>query len=148
MLLNLSAIPFSIGFLSKILLITSLILSKRPMNFFRVTNIPPPSKPAKISPTEIFSVIHLKVVDITVPIFLATFEIQDNTDLNILPKLRIPLVADSNNLDAPPNVFDRASEIFVNMSLVFAPSLIYAKKSPMEAAASKRKSVKLLIPLD
>ena len=82
------------------------------------------------------------------PIFPDTFKIQENTDLNILPKPRRPLIADSNTLEAPPNAFEKASEILVNISLVLAPSLIDAKKSPTEAAASKRKSAKLLIPLD
>ena len=153
--LNLSPIPSPLSFLLKMLSMVSLILSSKPLNFFNAINIPPPAKPAKISPIETCSDIHVKVFTNASLILPATFEItahafnnQSPTLENTSPKLRTPSVADTKISEILPNPLDSKSEIVEKNFPVAVPLLRAVKKSPIAAAISRIKSAKLLIPLD
>ncbi len=69
---NLPLIPLSLS-LPKSFSSASLIFSIKPDNFLAATKIPPPASPAKISPSETFSEIHLNTVLIVSQIVPATF---------------------------------------------------------------------------
>ena len=149
-----SLLPLSPNILN-ILPITSLILSSKLPNFFKAVKIPPPTKPAKISPNDTCSFIQPKTLPITSPIFEAAFETQLHIDSNTSPNFLIPFDAPSKILGIPPKTFDIPSAILDNIpeiveknSLVLAPLSKVVKKSPITAITSNRESAKFPNPLD
>ena len=109
--------------------IMSFILFITPENFLAATNIPPPARPADISPAETFSENHEKALLIPPKIVLSTlltpFPILDNTS----PKPSKPPEAFFIILEIPSNnpVTD------LDIPSVLKPELREVKKSPIAA---------------
>ena len=113
--------------------IASFIAPKRPPSFVPRANNPPPRRPAKISPPEIFLTSHVNILETVSQRLLRTLDIN-------------PAIVDITSLKLPkvPEIVFRADEIpeatLLNTPVIpFAPnpSLNDVKKSPITAANSR-----------
>ena len=118
------------------------MLSKNPAIFFPATKMPPPAKPAKISPTETWSEIQPKTVLTASQIFPHTFVTTSPTEENMSPKLPICSTALDKKLEMPDAIFERTPE----NPAVSKPSLREVKKSPRDAAMFNTMSPRLDTP--
>ena len=122
----------------------SFILFNKSPNFLAEAKIPPPARPANISPIETLSVIHVKTFSKAPNTLFNAFDAQSPISDKISPKPFKPSTACDKNVEIPEEIFDKANE----KPLVSNPLFIETKKSPITAITSKRESAKLSKPLD
>ena len=111
----------------------SLTVFISPENFLAATNIPPPANPAKISPAETLSEIHVNTFFTTSKILLAEFTITVFTAENTSPSDSTFSRAGSTALIISFMVFSIPSDNVVKNFSVPALSLSDVKKSPIDA---------------
>ena len=115
----------------------SFILSTRPPSFLTSIKIPPPARPAKISPADIFSEIHVKAFTTVSFIRLATVEITLPTFENTLPRLPKESRANEHAFDVPSNAFAIVSLTTAKPFPFSIPSFSLMKNSPSDDVTSR-----------
>ena len=122
----------------------SLIFETSLANFIATLNMPPPTKPAKISVAVMFSDIHPNTVFMVSQISPTTLGIVLLIFVNMFPNPFTFSVALFMTSEMIPAIFEKLSEILV----VSKFSSRVVKKSPADAAASKNKLTKFFNPSD
>ena len=136
--------PFTASFFLTNCEINSYIFPITPRNFIPVAAPIPFISPEKISPIETLSLIHPNTVLTPAQIFSNAFDIASPAFVKIFPNPPILSVAPLSRLEIPVTLLDNVLERL----LVSNPSLIFVRKSPTAAPASKNKSTRLPTPFD